>query len=465
MTTNTKGGSLQRQLLLKLWVPMLVVLTLGGVTAFALARHIGSVVYDRWLYDSATTLAREIKNENMRPSLRLPKTALDMFEWDSVDRIYEQVVSETYGTILKNADFPAPPSDLQVGRPSFYDSTIDGHSVRVVAVKMPSPDLPDDTIVIQVAETKNKRASLVTEAVLLFIPLQLGILLMARAFILFAVKSSLRTLDNVTTKLDSYEAEGPIPEEDPVNVPSEVRPLIDAINRLIGKLSAARDNQRRFVSNAAHQLRTPLATLQVQTERTLREEDPTKHRDALGHVLGAVTRLRHVVHQLLTLARSDDSGEHVLQLAPVDLVALTKDELERWTDHAIAQQVDLGYEGSDLSQEIAGVPQLLRELIANLIDNAIRYGRPRGVVTVGVSASPPTLYVEDDGPGIPEAERPLVLERFYRRSDAAGDGCGLGLAIAVEIAARHNAVLSILDNPRGQGVRIAVVFPEQEKTA
>lgn len=438
---------------------MLVVLTLGGVTAFALARHIGSVVYDRWLYDSATTLAREIRSENMRPSLRLPKTALDMFEWDSVDRIYEEVVSQNYGTILKSAAFPPPPADLKAGQPSFYDGTIDNHSVRIVAVKMPSPELPDDTIVIQVAETKNKRASLVTEAVLLFIPLQLGILLMARAFIMFAVKSSLRTLDNVTAKLDSYEAEGPIPEEDTVNVPTEVKPLIYAINRLIGKLSAARDNQRRFISNAAHQLRTPLATLQVQTERTLREEDPTKHRDALGHVLGAVTRLRHVVHQLLTLARSDDSGEHVLQLVPVDLVAFAKDELERWTDHAIAHAVDLGYEGTDTPQEILGVHQLLRELIANLIDNAIRYGRPRGVVTLGVLATPPTLYVEDDGPGIPEFERSLVMERFYRRSDAAGDGCGLGLAIAEEIAARHNAVLSILDNPRGAGVRIAVAFP------
>jgi two-component system sensor histidine kinase TctE len=164
------------------------------------------------------------------------------------------------------------------------------------------------------------------------------------------------------------------------------------------------------------------------------------------------------VHQLLILARSDRTDEAALKMVPVDLAALARDELEYWADAAISRGIDLGYDGPEHGVEIAGEQSLLRELIGNLVDNAIRYGAANGKVTLGLSATPMILYVEDNGEGIPPEERALVMERFYRRSDSAEGGSGLGLPIAREIAERHGARLSIRDNPQSSGTRIEIVF-------
>jgi two-component system sensor histidine kinase TctE len=450
--------SLRRRLLIRVWAPLFVVIAIGGIATFALARHIGSVVYDRWLYDSAMSLAGQIKVNGGKLALDLPKPALEMFEWDSVDRIYQEVTSIKQGRILSNAALPSPPGNMILNRPRYYDSVVNGRPVRIVAVMLPSPVGTSDRIFIQVAETNNKQEFLFRETILLSMPLHLGLLLIASIFIWLGVTSSLRTLDDIAARLAQYEPEGLVPVGIVDNVPTEVKPLMKSLNQLISKLSDAQNTQRRFVANAAHQLRTPLATLQVQTERALRESDPARHGEALSHVFMAVTRLRHVVHQLLTLARTERPNEPAQAMVRVDLARLARDELERWADAAISRDIDVGYDGPEEGIEIEGEPHLLRELIGNLVDNAIRYGGSGGEVTLGLTSSPVTLYVDDNGKGIPVEERTLVLERFYRRSEAEGDGCGLGLAIASEISARHQATLSIGDNPHARGARIKVVF-------
>jgi two-component system sensor histidine kinase TctE len=435
----------------------------GGIGTFALARHIGSVVYDRWLYDSAMTLVGQLKLKDSQLTLDIPKAAIEMFEWDNQDRIYEEVITRSGRRIFSNATFPLTPTDMRFNEPRYYDSTINSESVRVVAVMVPNPADTKGIIFVQVGETKNKRGTLVMETILLSMPLQLGLLFLAIIFVWLAVTSSLRTVDRIAARLAGYEPEHLVPIDDVENVPSEVKPLVESLNQLIGKLSNAHDAQRRFVANAAHQLRTPLATLQVQTERALREPDPVKHSEALSHVLGAVTRLRHVVHQILTLARSDHSDRTAPQISNmvrVDLAQLAREELERWADSAISRSIDLGYDGPETGIVILGDPHLLRELIGNLVDNAIRYGRQNGEVTLRLTPSPITLCVDDDGQGIPTEERAFVVERFYRRSDSAGDGCGLGLAIAHEIAARHSAHLVIADNPLVTGTRVMVIFQD-----
>ncbi|HVK57119.1 MAG TPA: sensor histidine kinase N-terminal domain-containing protein [Burkholderiales bacterium] len=454
------NGSLHRRLLIGLWTPLLMVLTLGAIVAFILARHFGNVVHDRWLYDSAMTLAAQLELKSGRIVLDLPKPAVEMFKWDRVDHIYEEVASAKQGRIFGEVDLPSPPEYMSVGKPEFYNSVINGSPVRIVALSLPNLGDHTDTVIIQVAETKNKRQALITEIIMLSVPLQAGILVLAGAFIVFAVTSSLRVLDEVAERLAGYEPDALVPVSDFDNAPSEVKPLLKAINHLINKLSAAQDTQRRFVANAAHQLRTPLATLQVQAERALREPDPAKHGEALSHVLTAVTRMRRVAHQLLTLARSDRSSEQMVEMTSVDLAALAREELERWADAAIARNIDLGYDGPESNINVTGQPYLLHELIGNLVDNAIRYGKAGGVVTLGLRESPTMLFVEDDGPGIPLEERTLVLERFYRRSNSTGDGCGLGLAIASEIVARHGARLSIVDRGQSAGIRIEIMFPD-----
>lgn len=458
---QNKKYSLRRRLLIRVAVPLFFLLAIGGIGTFMLSRHIGSIVYDRWLFDSAMTLAAQLKSHGSDVALDLPKTAIEMFEWDSTDRIYEEVRSHKKGGIFFNAEFPAPPATNNLNEPVYYNTIINQLPVRVVAVNVANPADATDVIRIQVAETRNKRGTLVMETLQLLMPFQLGLLLAAGLFLWFAVTSSFSKLDKIAVQLANYEPENLVPVEDS-NMPSEVSTLVGALNMLIGKLSLAQGAQRRFVSNAAHQLRTPLATLQVQTERALREFDSHKHSEALSHVLLAVTRLRHVVHQILTLAQSehkDESGAGTTGPVQVDLVVLAREELECWADAAISRNIDLGYEGPETGIKVAGDPHLLRELIGNLVDNAIRYGRQGGIVTLGLTSSPVTLYVDDDGPGIPLEERALVMDRFYRQPESNGEGCGLGLAIAQEIAARHGAQLNITDSPLNSGSRFFVIFP------
>jgi two-component system sensor histidine kinase TctE len=457
-----RGRSLKQRLLVRLGALLFIALTLGAFGAFMLARHMGAIVYDSWLYDSAMTLASQIRFTDQRPVLELPNPAIQMFEWDTVDHIYEEVVSRKTGRIFGNTVFREPPIELGLKKPYYYDDIINNQLVRSVAVLLPNPTDNNDAILVQVAETRHKRAGLAMSAMLMSLPLQIAIFLLASAFVWMAVQSSLHGLADIAGRLEGYDAESLVPVGDADNTPLEVKPLVRSLNLLIDKLSQGQNTQRRFVSNAAHQLRTPLAILQVQTERALREQDPKLHSEALSRVLRALTRLRRVVHQLLILARSDRTDEVALKMVPIDLAELARDELEQWADAAIARGIDLGYDGPENGVEIIGEPSLLHELIGNLVDNAIRYGGAGGRVTLGLSATPLILYVEDNGEGIPPEERALVLERFYRRSDSAGDGCGLGLPIAREITERHRARLSILDNPRSNGTRIEIAFPARD---
>jgi two-component system sensor histidine kinase TctE len=374
-----------------------------------------------------------------------------------MDRIYEEVTSPSGRVLFGNAAFPAPPGNLSPNEPRYYDATIAGNPVRVVAIAVLSPTDATKTVTIQVAETKKKREALVWEIILVVVPLQAAILLIAGAFIWFAVTSSLSSLDEIAARLGGYEPDGLVPVRDAESVPSEIKPLVFAINGLIQRVSEARSAQQRFVANAAHQLRTPLAALQVQTERALRETNPAHHAEALSHVLKAVTRMRHLTQQLLTLTRSDPSAANTLVMADIDLAELARNELERWVDAAIQRNIDLGYDGPESGIAVRGDQQLLRELIGNLVDNAIRYGRVGGEVTLGMHPNPTTIFVEDDGPGIAPAEREQVLEPFYRSPHNVGEGCGLGLTIAREIAARHGARLQIADR-NSEGTRIEVVF-------
>ena len=451
--------SLRRRLLIRLWLPLLGVLLLGSFLSAALAVHFGNSVHDQWLLDSAMALRTQLRSGAAGPRLSLPKSAVEMFEWDSVDRIYEDVVSADGERLFGNAVFPPAPVARGADDPHYYNGTIAGQPVRIVAVTVTGPPPESKVVTIQVAETMKKREALVREVILMIVPLQVAMLLVAGTFIWFAVTSSLATLDETASRLSRYKPEGLVPVRDVDGVPSEVKPLIVAINQLIEKLAEAREAQQRFVANAAHQLRTPLATLQVQTERALRETDRKRHGEALADVVRAVSRMRHLTQQLLTLSRSDPSSASMLQIERVDVAQLARAELERWADLAIERNIDLGYDGPESGVIVRGEHRLLAELLGNLVDNAIKYGGAGGKITVGVKADPIVLYVEDDGPGIALAERERVFEAFYRPRDSVAGGCGLGLTIAREIAARHNARLTIVDPPHGRGTRVDILFP------
>lgn len=460
MTQTSVAGareySLRWRLLRRLGVPIAVVLVISALGTFALARYIGTVVYDHWLYDSAMAIGDQVVTRENRAQLNLPNAAVEMFEWDDRDRIFGNVVTGHGRTLFSNAAFPAAPEDLRVGKPRYYNADIAGLKTRVVAVRIAYPGNRQNSVVIQVAETKKKRDDLIAKIILIGVPFQLFILVLVGLTIWVAVASSLGALNRISAQIAGYHPDGLQPIEDAERVPAEVKPLLTSLNGLIGRLSSAQETQRRFISNAAHQLRTPLATLQVQAERALRETDPARHREALSQVMEALGRSSHMVRQLLTLARSEPS-DGPKAASRIDLAEGVRTEMERWIDAATERDIDLGYEGADTGVFVDGEPHLLGELVGNLVDNAIRYTPPGGQVTVRLSSAPLVLQIDDNGPGIPAAQRAAMFERF-QRGNSEEAGCGLGLAIVKEIAERHGARAVILDNPAGPGTRVEIVF-------
>ncbi|MFS8084407.1 MAG: sensor histidine kinase [Acidobacteriota bacterium] len=458
--TRRPPESLRRHLLWRLGALVSLVLLLGAAIAFALARHFAYGVFDQWLFDSASTLASQIKATAGHARLDLPRRAVEMFEFDTVDRVFYDVVTADGQRIFGNAALPTAHALPVGGNPVFYDAAVLGKAVRVVAVGFTTPNGESDAVTVQVAETTNKRDALVTQILLSTLLPQVVLLLLAALAIWYTVTMGMRSFDDLADRLTGYRPDRPEPLPDPRTAPVEVRPLLLALHDMVGRLAEAQASQQRFIANASHQLRTPLAALQLQAERALREPDPIKHLAALESLLKTMTRLGHISHQLLMLARAEPVSKSALSLRPLDLAALARAELEQWTDAAIAQGADLGYEGPATGVTVDGEPQLLHELIGNLVDNAVRYGGRGARITLGLRAEPlVVLLVDDDGPGIPETERTLVLERFYRQAQSPGEGAGLGLAIAREIAARHGAELRIESTPAGRGTRVTVTFP------
>lgn len=460
--------SLRGVLLRRLWLPLLVLLLASAIGSFMLARHYAEQVYDRWLLDSAMSLAQLVEVRGERVRMDISPAVSRMFTWDTVDRIYGEVTqadgTRLYGTGVLPDDTTMPVGDSG-NRPArtYYDAVMDDRPVRVVQVAL-TPAGATAPIIIRVAETRTKRLRLEQRLLLASIPLQGTILLLAAWLAWSGTGAAARHTNRAARRLASAPLDALTPLDPHEAVPRELWPAVDAFNQLVSRLSAMQDAQHRFISNAAHQLRTPLAGLQIELESALREQDPAAQRDALAGLLHGLTRLRHLTHQLLILSRSEDSAGAMLAMRPVDIAELARNALERLMDRAVIAGVDLGYEGPDAGVMVMGEPQLLREAIANLVDNALRYGAAEGVVTASVETTGEEirLSVNDNGPGIAPPLRARVTERFWR-GDASGDGCGLGLAIVAEIASRHGASLAIGTSPLG-GTQVTLGFPSAKDT-
>jgi two-component system sensor histidine kinase TctE len=247
----------------------------------------------------------------------------------------------------------------------------------------------------------------------------------------------------------------PVP---PGDAPEEIAPLVESLNGQLLRVQRNLEAQRRFVGDAAHQLRTPLAGLKSQAQVALREWPAPVVRQRLGRIEESAERMRHLATQLLALARADDLHNRLAATERVDLDALLRGVCGQFADEALSRGKSLALEPSASGAHVEGVPDLLCELFANLIDNAVRYSRTGDEVTVRVTGGArPAVAVEDTGPGIPAAEREAVFERFYRVLGTGESGSGLGLAIAKEIVEAHGATIAIEDRPGG-GARVVVAF-------
>jgi two-component system, OmpR family, sensor histidine kinase TctE len=448
--------SLRRRLLAWLTFPLLALWLIGAILAHYFVVDFANRVYDKWLLDSAVSLAQQVHVQSDRISADLPAAVLRILQYDEVDRIYYRVAGSDGSVFAEQGQIPPPPP--LDAHPVFYDGHIDGAPVRIAALRVTGKG---GSALVQVAETMVKRETLTSEILAVMLLPQLLLIATAGALIWFGVGRGLRPLERLRSDIikRSHRDLSPL---DAYRAPVEVAPLINALNELFERLDRAVEGQNRFIANAAHQLRTPLAGLKTQAELAVREDDPVAMRAALGRVRAAVDRSVHLVNQLLALARAEHSHEHPSPAVPLELARLARDTTAEWVGKALDAHLDLGFETSDETTRIRGNAELLRELLDNLIDNALHYTPTGGNITVRVARHGQgcLLEVEDDGPGIVPAERERVLERFQRAEGAPGDGCGLGLSIVREIANLHGAEVVIGEGAQGRGARVSIVFPE-----
>jgi len=449
--------SLRSGLTLRVLAVALLLLVLDGIYCYALSAHFANLAYDRWLIDDAGSLAQALSVENGRASVVLPRVALAIFKFDDYDQTYYRVSTADGRVLANDGALPdvAPGAD---GKPLLTSMTIDGMPMRIVATQVRIPGSAD-VIHLVVGETVNKRATLLSEILLEMALPQLGLLLGALLFVRFAVDRGLRPLTVVSAAIEArgHDLLTPVSEE---GLPWEARILVSRINDLLGRLEQTISAQRRFVADAAHQLRTPLAAVSLHAERAQRSPDSESRDHALRGLQTAVVRAARVTQQLLALARSGPEAAESRTLSRLDLTVLARTAGENWIGPALARHIDFGFVAPDYPVMIQGHAGLLEELLNNLIDNALRYCPEGASVTVTVCAGAfPELSVTDDGPGIAEAERERIFERFHRGATGDAEGCGLGLAIVREIATVHGAAVKAQPGRDAQGTSFVVRFP------
>ncbi|MDD5364363.1 MAG: ATP-binding protein [Gallionellaceae bacterium] len=278
-----------------------------------------------------------------------------------------------------------------------------------------------------------------------------------------AIRKGLSPLRQLETELArrSPERLDALPE---TGLPRELNPLVRSMNRLFGRVSQTIENERRFTSDAAHELRTPLAALRMQLQVGQRTPDDAERQATIAKAMRGADRMSHLVTQLLALARLESSGS-AGEMQSIDLAGLVGDVVADLEVMAVEKEIRLV---TELAPEtpLRGNPDLLRALVRNLVDNALRYARPGGRVAVSLSrrAGATVLQVADDGPGLVPEEREKLGLRFHRFGPQTAEGVGLGLSIARRIAELHGAEIRFGDGLDGVGLAVEVVFPQQPKS-
>jgi len=453
--------SLLARLLARLGSVLLLLLALDGLVCYLTALHFANLVYDRWLIDSTRSLSQAVSSEHGLIHFDVPRVALQIFQFDEVDKTSFQVSTQRRGFVAGDSALPDQ-SAVPINGIGLSDGVLHGLPVRIVTTRIAPPDT-DDTVTVTVAETLIKRKTLARDILLAMVAPQAALLSIAVLLAWAGISRGLKPLTDLAAQIEERDQNNllPVPQTE---LPREARILATRINELLARLSSAMRAQRRFVADAAHQLRTPLAAIMLHTERAERAQDDQTSRDALRALHRCVERAGRLSQQLLTMARTDPEALSVVELKPMDLVALARRVGEDWIPRAIERDIDFGLDVPDAAVRINGDHRLLGELLSNLIDNALRYGKTGGSVSVIVEGGPqPKLSVVDDGPGIPEDERLRIFERFYRMPNSNGEGCGLGLAIVEEIARVHGASVDVGPGFEQRGSRFTVVFQSVDR--
>ena len=481
--------------------PLLLLWPMSIAITYLVAKSIANQPFDHALEDAVTVVAQQLREVDGRVVSQLAGSAREILRADEVDHIYFQVVGPRGEVVDGDPDLPQPQllDDERERRGAtvlFRNATMQGTPVRVaytyVNLRPAGSSSGTSTstsagtsaaaggtrnALVQVAETLDKRAGLANEIIKGVILPQFIILPIVLALVWFALARGLSPLAQLQERIRARRPDDLSPI-DSRQVPEEISPLVGSLNDMLARLSQTIDMQKRFIADAAHQMKTPLAGMRTQSELALRQVDPDEIRRSLEQLATSSESATRLVNQLLALARAENQPHVGAPLAPTDLASLARETVRDWVQASFAYQIDLGFESPEAPAGtddvdpvvlIAANPLMLRELLSNLIDNALRYTPAGGSVTVRVlapvgAAGQAVLEVEDSGPGIAPSERSRVFERFYRILGSSVAGSGLGLAIVREIAQQHGAEVDIFSNAHrplrnSPGSLFRVTFP------
>lgn len=460
-----KRSSIRKQLFY-LFVPSLLGLWLAStVLSLWIVSSSSLSFFDRDLINSADSIVGRLRVKDGRIVVDLPAAAQAILKHDDTDKFYYRVLDEHGQKISGDSDLPEPAKDLKIDLPQVTTKQIGGHLVRLVEIKVVGNEETKQMVVVQLAVTTNARERF-WESLLLGIAVpQFLMILLGLSAIWFGISKMLTPLRLLQKQVKHRSLKDLSPLSDDA-APEEVYPLVMGINHLFERSREELNAQRRFIANAAHQLRTPLAGLKTYSSIGIDTTDAEELRAVMIDVDAGIDRATRMVTQLLALARTDtaDAAMSELHMRPVDLNFLVSDAVAGLVHQAIRKQIALTYDSSAAPAVVMGDSTGLTHLVVNLIENAILYTPSGGSVNVNISREHLiVLTVSDTGRGIPESERAKVFERFYRVVGTNGNGSGLGLSIVKEVANAHDATVVIDGPPTVIGTTVTVSFPNRKQ--
>ncbi len=443
--------SISRRLIFWLAVPLMLMASTGALVHYFNNIAPGVISSDRRLKDAASAIMAHIVVKDGAVTLDPNTSATPM----PAKSDFEFAIHDTAGRRLAGDAQVLPVTMDGDASQLFSMAQLDHRTVRMLTTRF---DTRSGIIFITVADQRSGKDSAAHYgfvSTLLWDFVQLDVTLV---LVWIGIHLALRPVKKLR---DEIAMRSPLDLRPIVETtaPREIAPVIVTLNRLFAALRAATQSQQQFIANTAHQLRTPIAGMQAQLDVLAAEPAARPILERLHTLQESIRQLGHASNQLLTLARADPTANIAAKNQPVNLGHLAADIATRYFDRALAANIDLGVEARDIS--ITADPSLLDDLLSNLVDNALKYTPAGGRVTLSVSAPSQRaqVTVEDSGPGIPEAERQRVRQRFYRLPNSPGHGSGLGLAIVEEIATLYGATLTIGNGPDGKGARFTVLFP------
>lgn len=435
-------------------VPLLVIWPMSVVLTYIVAQDIAKRPFDRALEQNVRTLAHLVQIQEGGAQLNLPRPAREILRSDETDETYYQIRSLRGDVLGGERGLPLPNGrreEQSLGEVRVRDDVGFNNDIRVAYMWTNFGGKIEAPVLIQVAETLEKRKLLATEIIKGVMIPQFFILPLALLLVWVALSRSIRPLSELEQTIRARKSEDLSPLNDEF-VPQEVAPLVASVNDLLSRLKLSIHTQKRFLADAAHQLKTPLAGLRMQADLALRESSkPEDLKKSLSQIGRSSVRATHTVNQLLSLARAE-SALGAQQMVQCNLVEIAKEVVQDVLPHVLDKSISLGFEAPDnvAACTLRGNPTMLKELVRNLVDNAINYSSVGGEVNLRVLADLfgkiLVLQVEDNGPGVSAHEQEAIFQPFYRSLGSQADGSGLGLSIVQEVAAQHGAQVQ-LDSP------------------